>query len=104
MLRSMDKASNSFADLKYQLPDIEIGAFRIDPDSTAAGKSLIGLQLRNQFGINLLAVQREGKTITNPESSFVIHAGDVLVFMGKPREFTDACEFFNRSCSEDFGI
>ncbi|MGD9161348.1 MAG: cation:proton antiporter [Desulfobacteraceae bacterium] len=103
MLRSMGKVSNSFADLKYQLPDIEIGTFSIDPDSTVAGRSLSELRLRNQFGITLLAVRREGKTIANPESSFVIHAGDILIFIGKPHGLTDACEFFNESCSEDFG-
>ena len=104
MLRSMDKTSNSFADLKYQLPDIEIGTFRIDPESTVAGKSLSELRLRNQFGITLLAVQREGKTIANPESSFIMDTGDILIFIGNPRGLTNACEFFNRSCNEDFGV
>ncbi len=104
MLRSREKASNSFADLKYQLPDIEIGTFRIDPDSTVAGRSLSELQLRNQFGITLLAVQRGGSTVSNPESSFVINAGDILIFIGKPYAFTDACEYFNQSCSEVFGV
>jgi len=104
MLRSMENRSNGFSDLKYQLPNIEIGTFRINEDSTVAGRSLKDLQLRNQFGITLLAVRREGFTITNPESSFVIETGDVLIFIGKPNSLTDACEYFNRSCSEDFGV
>jgi CPA2 family monovalent cation:H+ antiporter-2 len=103
MLRSMEKASNSFADLKHQLPDIEIGTFGIDSDSTVASRSLSELRLRNQFGITLLAVRRAGETITNPESSFVINTGDILIFIGKPKGLTGACEFFNSSCSEDFG-
>ena len=97
MLRSMEKGSNNFADLKYQLPDMEIGTFGIDPDSKVAGRSISELRLRNQFGITLLAVRREGKTITNPEGSFVIHAGDVLIFIGKPNALAEACEYFNKS-------
>ena len=103
MLRSMENASNSFADLKYQLPDIEIGTFRVDPDSIAAGRSISEPQLRNRFGITLLAVRREERTITNPESGFVIGNGDILIFIGKPYSLTGACEFFNKSCGEDLG-
>jgi K+/H+ antiporter YhaU regulatory subunit KhtT len=40
---------------------------------------------------------------TNPESSFVIDAGDILIFIGKPSAFTNACVFFNKGCGEDFG-
>ena len=104
MLRSLEKTANRFADLKYQLPDIDIGTFRISPESTVTGRSLSELQLRNQFGVTLLAVRREGKTIANPESSFVIDVGDILIFIGNPRGLTNACEFFNRSCNEDFGV
>ena len=99
----MEKVSNIFADLKYQLPDIEVGTFRIDPDSTVSGRSLNELRLRNRFGITLLAVRRQGRTITNPESGFIINAGDVLIFIGKPNALTNVCEFFNKSCIEDFG-
>lgn len=100
MLRTIDRSSDGFNDLRYQIPDIEISTFRVIPDTLAAGKSIKELRLRNRFGVTLLAVRREMDIISNPESDFIIHEGDILIFMGKPDGLTAACQLFSENCEE----
>jgi len=105
MLRSMEEKTSSFSELKHQLPDIEIGTFRVTQITSATGKSLKELQLRNRFGVTLLAVRREGNAISNPDSDFILKPDDILVFMGKPDALTTACQLFSDSgeeCNEEF--
>jgi CPA2 family monovalent cation:H+ antiporter-2 len=95
ILRTREKTREAFTDLKQQLPDIEIGTFRVHPDASAIGKSLKELQLRNLYGVTLLAVRRNGKTLTNPESETLILSGDILVIMGRPDALTGLCGLFH---------
>lgn len=95
MLRVREKSPDAFAELKQQLPDIEIGTFRVHPEASATGKSLKELQLRNRYGVTLLAVRRDGRTLTNPESGTRIQAEDILVFMGRPDHLTGLCGLFH---------
>lgn len=105
MLRSPDRESDRFRELKQHIPDIEIGTFRISRDTSSAGKSLKELQLRNRFGVTLLAVRRGKDTVSNPKSDFVLQAGDSLIFLGKPHALTAACRLFSDSekeCEDEF--
>jgi CPA2 family monovalent cation:H+ antiporter-2 len=95
MLRTGEMPTDAFADLKQQLPDIEIGTFRVHPKASAREKSLKELQLRNRYGVTLLAVRRDGRTFANPESETRILAGDILVFMGRPDEIAGLCGLFH---------
>ncbi len=102
MLRSIEASDNRFAELKYQLPEVEIGTFRIEPESSVAGLSLKDLKIRTRFGITLLAVRRGERTMANPDVDIVFEPGDVLILMGKPEGLTGACELFNEKCDEEF--
>ncbi len=100
MLRSFDKSDDRFNDLKNQIPDIEISTFRVTQDTSAAGRSIKELRLRNRFGVTLLAIRREMEVISNPDSEFIIQTGDILIFMGKPDALTAACQLFSDTCEE----
>jgi len=95
MLRAREKIPDAFSNLKRKLPDIDIGNFRVHPEASANGKSLRVLELRNQYGVTLLAVRRNGQTLTNPESQTRILSGDILVFMGRPNALTRLCGLFH---------
>lgn len=95
MLRVREKSPDAFAGLKQHLPDMEIGTFRVHPEASAIGKSLKELQLRNRYGVTLLAVRRNGRTLTNPESGTRILDGDILVFMGRPDHLAGLCGIFH---------
>ena len=56
--------------------------YEIEAPSRIAGKTLRELDLRNRYGINVLAIKREGRVIPNPSADDRIKAGDVLLVLG----------------------
>lgn len=86
MFRSISKQKTSFPDLKFALPDVEMNMVWVGEGSFPAGKTIAQLNLRQRFGVTLLAVRRETEIFSNPESSLEICAGDILVFLGKPAD------------------
>jgi voltage-gated potassium channel len=58
---------------------------RIEPDSTLVEKSILDANLRQQFQVIVVAIQRaNGHMEFNPASGTVMHAGDHLVVLGPP--------------------
>jgi K+/H+ antiporter YhaU regulatory subunit KhtT len=55
-----------------------------------AGKSLIELNLREKFGLNVLAIKREGKTDVSPPPTELIRPKDILLLLGS-RERAEKC-------------
>lgn len=47
-----------------------------------AGKTLSEADVRDRTGVTIIAVERDGELITNPETGFTIREGDVLVVVG----------------------
>lgn len=65
--------------------------FDLDPDHSIVelivpdefhGKTIADLQLRNQYGLNLLAVSRDGKFEINPDSRKYLEKGTAMVVIG----------------------
>lgn len=50
--------------------------------SKLIGKSLDGIKFRQKYGLNVIAIERDGKTDTQIEPDYVFSKGDVLVVMG----------------------
>jgi len=48
----------------------------------AVGESLAEADIRNRTGCTVVAAERNGSVVTNPEASFVIESGDELVVAG----------------------
>ncbi|WP_342664677.1 SLC13 family permease [Marinimicrobium agarilyticum] len=63
------------------------------PDSTLLGRSASDIQLRSRFGINLLAVSRQGQRSVKRLRSIRVRAGDVLLLQGG----SDAINAFGRA-------
>lgn len=55
------------------------------------GQTLAESQLRQQFGINVLAVRRGGKLIVNPPAEHDFVAGDMLLVIGSDPSITSFC-------------
>lgn len=56
----------------------------VGSSSTLVGKSLIDSKLRDTFGVIVIAIKPvAGEMIFNPNADQVLHAGDVLVIIGK---------------------
>jgi voltage-gated potassium channel len=57
----------------------------VQPTSTLVSKSLLDANLRQRFGVIVVAIQREDRRMDfNPEPDTAILAGDKLVVLGRP--------------------
>jgi K+/H+ antiporter YhaU regulatory subunit KhtT len=58
------------------------------------GKTLGELRLREQLGVTVLAIQRDGETLTNPWGGTALQGGDLVITLGKPMQLADAAPLF----------
>lgn len=80
-----------------EIPNIEIVALNINEGSVLSGKTLSESQLRNAYGITLVALKRNEKLIEHPSSKTVFVVGDIVYIMGKSEQITNARELFTES-------
>jgi CPA2 family monovalent cation:H+ antiporter-2 len=95
MFRGLSRRTSTLKDLQSHMPGIEINALRLNRKSPIAGQTIAQAQIRKRFGINILAIVREGNLIANPESSQELLAGDILYIIGS----RECCNDANRDLS-----
>jgi len=94
MFRSLSVEPASFSDVRHCLPDIEISTFRLSDTSTLVGKTLGETEMRKKYGVTVLAVRRDGTTISNPDITLRFAANDILFILGKPEQFASVTNLF----------
>jgi voltage-gated potassium channel len=62
--------------------ELELAEVVVHPSSDLAGKTLAGAEVRQRFGIIVVALKRGDVSTFNPEPTERIEAGDVLVALG----------------------
>jgi len=62
--------------------ELDLAEIVVDPSSELAGKSLAGAEVRQRFGIIVVALKRGDEAIFNPDAHERIQGGDVLVALG----------------------
>ncbi|MGQ9835217.1 MAG: potassium channel family protein [Thermoanaerobaculaceae bacterium] len=62
--------------------ELQLEEARVPESSPLANRSLSELELRRTFGVGVVAIRRGTSFIPNPEGSFRLEAGDVLVVIG----------------------
>jgi di/tricarboxylate transporter len=77
-----DQAHDEGKSKKRKFEDIELAELAVLPSSDLAGRSATELRLRTHYGINLLAVSREGKSPVGRLRALSIATGDVLLMQG----------------------
>ena len=75
--------------------NLELTEIPVSEGSSVAGRTLAGANVRQRFGIIVVAVLREGRTLFNPAPDMEIRPGDVLVGLGPP----DAVEGLEKASS-----
>jgi len=103
MFRSLPKELASFSDLKLQLPDVEISALQVGERSTLVGKSLAQIELRNKYGVTVLAIRRDTQILPNPYGDMQLCAKDVLFVLGPPDKIARVTSLF-RNPEEKGGV
>jgi di/tricarboxylate transporter len=64
--------------------EMELQEVAVLPNSTLIGRTARSVQLRARFGLNLLAISRQGRQSIKRLRSTDIQAGDVLLLQGEP--------------------
>jgi voltage-gated potassium channel len=68
-----------------QTLELAMEQIRVDASSRMAGASLVAANLRQRFGVIVVAIQRsDGRMDFNPSSDSVMHAGDHILVLGRP--------------------
>jgi CPA2 family monovalent cation:H+ antiporter-2 len=86
MFRSLSRDGATMEDLKGHLPELEISSLRLREGSSLVGKTLADSDLRKNFSVTVLAVRRNKSVLANPSAETVLHAGDILIVLGKSEE------------------
>jgi CPA2 family monovalent cation:H+ antiporter-2 len=94
MLRQLRPPPLALHEIQRHLADLEVETFRIEAEAPAVGRTLAELHLRRQLGITVLAIQRDGETLTNPWGGTSLQAGDLVITLGKPTQFAEAAPLF----------
>lgn len=84
------------ADVEFPSDDIDAAEMGLTevvvlPNSPLVGRTLRGLDFREQYGLQVLAINRQGETLTRKMSRIRLQVGDVLVVQGRERQ-VDALE------------
>lgn len=86
--------------LRSRGSELGIEDFSVPATSPFINKSLKDLALRNRSGVNIVAVIRDGTSITNPSPEFSIEPGDHLIMLGTPTQFKTLLELANEALTE----
>ena len=77
--------SNDSSVPTLDIPEINFAGIKIEKDhGTYIGKSLKDSNLRGNTGINLVAIKRDGKTVTEITGNTKVKLGDIVYVVGKP--------------------
>lgn len=94
MFRSLSKESVGFSDLKLQLPDAEIIALRVGERSPLIGRTLVQIEFRKKYGVNVLGIRRGSQVLTSSYGDMKLWAKDVLFVLGPPEKIAQVTSLF----------
>lgn len=69
---------------------LQPGQIAVAEGSTLIGKTLVEAALRQQFGVQVVAIQRGNDVVANPGAQHAIQAGDVLLVVGTQDQIVSA--------------
>jgi CPA2 family monovalent cation:H+ antiporter-2 len=92
MMRSIRYEQRGLQDYRLEISDTEIITIKVKQGSILINKKLNELNLRNLFGISILAIKRDEQIIPNPEGKLSVLENDILVIFGTH----DAIDRFSR--------
>jgi monovalent cation:H+ antiporter-2, CPA2 family len=78
-----------------ELPNVNIIALTIEPDSYSDGKTLGEVDLRKKTGVTLLAIKRGDDMIEHPVLRTKFKSGDIAYVLGDPEQVNLASELFS---------
>ena len=95
--RGPETAVEEKADEKKEPPrdEVELLELVVMPNSGLIGRSASDIRLRTRFGLNLLAISRQGRRSIKRLRTTAIQAGDVLLMQGAQESLAEFTSVFN---------
>ncbi|SIQ64178.1 cation:proton antiporter domain-containing protein [Pontibacter lucknowensis] len=75
--------------------DAHLTSFEVSPNAVVVGKSMIELQIREKYGVNVAVIEREGRNIMAPTRNERIFPGDKIYVFGTDEQIEAFSEFVN---------
>ena len=72
VLRSPVEPSADVSDIKRTIPNVDITALMVFPESSVNGESLSRINVRKEFAVSILAIRRKGEVIANPSGEVTL--------------------------------
>ena len=94
MLRSSSNVPGTLPDLVRHIPEVRITALTVEPGSPLAGTTLAEINLRKQYHLLVLAIQRGEEAITGIGGETLIEAGDSAIIYAKPEDVAKGLTLF----------
>ncbi|MFW6248465.1 MAG: cation:proton antiporter [Bacteroidota bacterium] len=79
-----------------ELPNMNITAIKVDPNSEADEHTVFDIQLRTKTGVTLLALKRGSEIIEHPTQNTVFKPNDIVYVLGNPEQVNLAYELFSK--------
>jgi CPA2 family monovalent cation:H+ antiporter-2 len=79
---------------KFHHLSFNLATYLVEENSISAGKSIAELNFRAKTGATIIAVKRDDEIHLNPNASFILKPGDLVLALGKPAELEKAIELF----------
>lgn len=79
-----------FRELEQQFSSLQVGRLQIPEQAAITGMTLKELELRQRYGVAVLAVCRGSHLIPNPDGDVQLFSGDELILMGAPEQVEEA--------------
>ena len=93
MFRSLSNTGRSLSELTARLPGMDFSTVHVG-ENEVAGRSLMEIDLRKQYGVTVLAIQRGTEVLDHPDGDTRIAAGDLLYLLGSPEKIVVATALF----------
>lgn len=94
MFRSLSLRAPTLSDLQLHSSSIEMASIRVGKGAPLIGISLAESNLRQQYGVSILAIRREHELMANPDVQWRFGEGDLLVLMGEPDQIKSVVPLF----------
>ena len=83
-------AQKAIDDIKGCLGEAQITTVRVQAGSAAEGSTLRDLDLRRQFGLNVLGIRRNGRVISSLDPEQSLRTDDIVIALGTPEKMSQA--------------
>ena len=80
--RSLVVSEDSLAVERLTSADVDVAEVQLAHDSPLTGRALEEIDFRGRFGLNVLAIEREGSGDRQPRPAMLLQAGDRLLVQG----------------------